>query len=165
MSKLDDLIAKLEKKYTIVVGYPKGKQITYPPDDRKSRKLNTGGQTVLQVATINEYGKRHVWWPELNKGKGGYIDIPARPFIRNAYRKNRKEIVNLLRGFFSHKNFLDEKYLDKIGIKISQMVRQSITDGPWVPNSIRTIRIKKSSRPLIDRGIMRRSVNYEVRIS
>jgi hypothetical protein len=164
MGKLDDLINKLDHKIEIVVGFPKDKQVTYPPDDRKGRH-GKGGETVAEVAFKNEYGAKNVYWQDLNEGRGGYIDIPSRPFIRNAYRKNKDLIQKMVKAYFKPTNFKDPTYFDKIGIKMKQMIQDSIMNGNWKANSARTVKIKKSDRPLVDRRIMYNNVAYEVRRS
>lgn len=176
---IDQIIQRLSKKYEIVVGFPADKQVVYPPDDRKGHH-NKGGQTVAQVATWNEFG---------TKSKKGNQHIPSRPFLREALRKNRPQIKNLIVQSFSLKNLQDETYFDKLGLKLVDMVRDSIRNGDWVPNADRTKlqklkwptrqkwargRLKDfeeiaqeyhKQKPLIDRGIMIKSVNYEVRSS
>ena len=174
---LDELIKKLDTKYEIVVGFPKEKQIVYPPDDRKGHH-NKGGQTVAQVANWNEFG---------TKNKKGNKHIPSRPFLRTALKKNRSEIMRLVQNAFLPKNINNSNNLDKIGMIMVQMVKSSIRNGNWVPNAEQTkisklkYKTKKlllktdekskkivqeemnKNKPLIDRGIMLKSVNYEVR--
>lgn len=161
----------LKKKYEILVGFPKDKQVIYPPDDRKGH-YNKGGQSVAEVARWNEFGTN---------------TIPSRPFLRTALRKNKERIKNLILKAFSPKEISDPRRFDKIGLLIVAMVRDSIVNGNWKSNSERTKlnKLKYSTRklvnskdpnkqkivqselakikPLIDRGIMRQSVNYEVR--
>ena len=176
---IDQIIQRLSKKFEIVVGFPANKQVVYPPDDRKGHH-NPGGQTVAQVATWNEFG---------TKTKKGTTHTPSRPFLREALRKNKPKIADLIKKSFTLKNLQDETYFDKIGLLMVDMVRDSIKNGNWIPNADRTklqklkwpTRKKWESgkvknfeeiaeeyhkiKPLIDRGIMIKSVNYEVKIS
>lgn len=161
---LDEFMNHLKKKIEIKVGFPQDKQITYPAHDRKDRK-GGGGKTVAQVAKIQEFGATNVHWEELNNGHGGNINIPARPFLRDALKNNKKEIIKMLMNWYLPKNIGNPKYLNDVGLIMKKMVQNSIQNGNWKPNSPRTIAIKKSSQPLIDRGIMKNSVNYEVKIS
>ncbi len=163
MVSLDAFIEKLNRKVEIIVGFPKDKQVTYPPDDRKGRK-GKGGQTVAQVARIQEFGKKGVYWNELNKGHGGRIDIPSRPFLRTTLKNNKKKIVELVTAYYTPKNIDNPKYLDAVAEQVRQMVVKSILFGKWKPNSPRTIGIKKSSQPLVDRGFLWRNVAAEVKI-
>lgn len=158
MVSLNQIIEKLSHSYEIVVGFPKDKQVVYPPDDRKHRH-SSGGQTVAQVARIQEFGAKGHFWGELNQT----IDIPARPFLADTLKENKKEIRKLIADSFLPKNIVNDKRYEKIGERIREMVIEKMKAGPWVPNSPRTIALKKSSRPLIDRGIMIRNVKYEVR--
>lgn len=145
---LEEWLKRLEQKVSIVVGYPKGKQVTYPPDDRKGRS-GKGGQTVAQVAAWNEFGTKN---------------IPKRPFLSYALKKNKNRITQLMTGYFLPKNLNNSKYLDSVGIELKNMVIRSILDGPWKANSQATIDMKKSNAPLVDRGIMKNNVNYEVKV-
>lgn len=170
---LNELIEKLSKNIEITVGFPVGKQVIYPPDDRKGHS-NPGGQTVAQVASWNEFGTKRT---------------PSRPFLKEAYKKNRNKISEYVKNYFKINNLRDEKYFDKIGLLMVDMVQDSIRNGNWIPNSERTKlqKLKWPTRqklknnptkyakeiqaelaqikPLIDRGIMLKSVNYEVRKS
>ena len=157
---LDDLIKNLKTRYEIIIGFPKDKQVTYPPDRRKGRELNKGGQSVASVAAIQEYGKKGSYWAEL-KGKKT-IDIPSRPFLRTALRKNRARIIKQVKeALLDPKN--KEILFEAIGIDMVDKVQDSILHGNWQPNSPRTIAIKKSSKPLIDRSIMINAVRSEVK--
>lgn len=174
MTTLDALIAKLQQKIEIHVGFPKEKQVVYPPDMRKGRH-NPGGQTVAKVARANEFGTKN---------------IPSRPFLRTALRKNQAEITKMLADYYLPKNIKNgAQYLDKVGIIIKNMVVDSIVNGNWKPNSLSTKISKLSTsqrqligskrkgsqeklsaalanvKPLIDRGIMKNSVAYVVKIS
>lgn len=176
MNKLDNLIERFSKKIEIVVGFPKDKQVIYPPDDRKGHH-NKGGQTVSEVARWNEEG---------TKTKKGTVHIPARPFLKTTALRNKDRIKKMIADAFKPKNLEDEKYFDKIGMEMVNMVRQTIRIGPWAPNA-RTTKFQKlthkekksfhglnirtqelilsKTRPLIDRGIMIKNVNYEIRRS
>ena len=53
--------------------------------------------------------------------------------------------------------------LKLIGIYQKDLMQQEILDGGFLPNAPGTIRRKGSSKPLIDTGRMRQSVNYVIR--
>lgn len=146
MSKLDDYIAKVKQKYTIIVGFPK--DAIYPPDDRRGHHDKVG-QAVADVAKWNEVGDR-----KRNR--------PARPFMAYAEKHNKKEIKRIVSESFTNKALADPNRFEKIGIILVNMVRDSILHGTWKQNAPSTIRKKKSSRPLIDRGIMIKNVMYRV---
>lgn len=52
--------------------------------------------------------------------------------------------------------------LKEIGIFQKDLIQEKITDGDFAPNAESTIRQKGSSKPLIDSGRMRQSVNYVI---
>ena len=56
-----------------------------------------------------------------------------------------------------------EQILKEIGIFQKDLIQEKITEGSYEPNAASTIRRKGSSKPLIDTGRMRQSVNYEIR--
>ena len=99
---------------------------------------------VAQVARYNEFGTSK---------------IPMRPFFRNAINTNTKK------WFASMQQLLkanDDRVLEKVGEIARGDIVQSITTLNTPPNKQSTINTKKSSNPLIDTGLMRRSVTYKV---
>ena len=102
------------------------------------------GVYVAQVARYNEFGTSK---------------IPMRPFFRNAINTNTKK------WFASMQQLLranDDRVLEKVGEIARGDIVQSITTLNTPPNKQSTIDTKKSSNPLIDTGLMRRSVTYKV---
>ena len=99
-------------------------------------------------------------WNEL-----GTENIPARPFLRQSSDEHQYEIKafsaraakEMIHGGTA------EQCLDKIGVKMKGIVQKTIRDGDFVPNAPSTVRRKGSSKPLIDTGRMRQSVNYVIR--
>lgn len=122
--------------------------------------------TVAQLGAIHEFGV-----PEQN--------IPKRSFIREPIINSQKYINNLIKVKFSQVsgNAMSPKMaLDQIGLGIAEVCRKSFTKNNWEKNSDITInggwitrngkRIKikgkKSNRPLIDSGDLRKAVTYTV---
>jgi hypothetical protein len=78
-----------KKKVTIKIGFPKEKQIIYPPklkeiidsNGHKISKMVGGGQSVAEVASWNEHGTDK---------------IPSRPFFKTAIEDNRAQIKELV---------------------------------------------------------------------
>ncbi len=148
----DKLKKKIEKRlnpnYNLEVGF------------FESAKYSTG-QNVAQVAYWNEYGTP---------------TIPPRPFFRNAIKDKSKEWLELFRDTqFQTKDMF--KTLGIVGTVIKDDIATSITelsdpqnsditvDGGWIrhPNGKSfKVKGKKSSNPLIDTGVMRNSVSYEI---
>ena len=98
------------------------------------------GTDICDIAAWNELGTEH---------------IPSRPFLRKSVDENEGKINQFLqaevRSLASGKTA--EALLNEIG-----NFQKSL-----VPNAESTIRRKGSSKPLIDTGRMRQSVNYVVK--
>lgn len=119
------------------------------------------GEYVAQVAYWNEYGTTL---------------SPPRPFFRNAIKDKSKEWLQLFRDTqFKTKDMY--KSLSIVGTIAKDDIATSITDLSSPPNSEITInggwirhangkafkvKGKGSSNPLIDTGLMRNSVSYEI---
>lgn len=99
-----------------------------------------GGISVAQLAAVHEYGSP--------KRK-----IPERSFLR-AWAAESKAKVDKLMMWLLRKvtgnEMKTEMALGLLGQFGEDGVKAKIDSGPFVPNSPRTIRQKKSSKPLID---------------
>ena len=98
-------------------------------------------------------------WNEL-----GTENIPSRPFIRNSVDNHSDEINSFLmekRNDLVH-GASAKQVLNEIGLFQKNMIQSEIIDGSFEANAESTIKKKGSSRPLIDTGRMRQSVNYVV---
>lgn len=99
-------------------------------------------------------------WNELGTSR-----IPARPFIRQSVDNHEGEINAFLQS--KKKELVSganaEQVLKQIGIFQKDLMQNEITTGSFIPNAPSTIRKKKSSKPLIDTGRMRQSVNYQIK--
>ncbi len=131
-----------DKKTGVAVGFPKGGKsvgITYPD-----------GTPVLSVAFYNEFGTE---------------TIPARPFLKIGGRKASNKLKPALRKIVPLVNEGKDlrKELGKIGLVAVSVVQKEITELDSPPNAQSTIDKKKSSNPLIDSGLMRSSVTFQVR--
>ena len=105
------------------------------------------GTFVAQVARYNEFGT---------------LNIPMRPFFRNAINKNIKKWYATLQNAINQ-NATPSKALSIVGEVARADIIQSITDLRTPPNAQSTIKQKKSTNPLINTGLMRRSVTYKVK--
>lgn len=107
------------------------------------------GTDMCDVAAYNELGTDH---------------IPARPFIRQSVDDNESKIKSFLKG--EVKDFAQgksaEQILKEIGIFQKDLMQDKITSGSFAPNAESTIKKKGSSKPLVDTGRMRQSVNYVI---
>ena len=168
------------KKITIKIGFPKEKQVVYPPKIRDIRQkdgsfkksFSGGGETVAEVATWNNFGTKN---------------IPERPFFTKAINDNKEFIKNLVAEAVK-KRKVDPTSFDKVGLAIVNLIKDSIVNGKWQENAHKTkvgalppslrkawdygkpgaVAHKKAEeaiknkKPLIDRGIMLKSVSYVV---
>lgn len=107
------------------------------------------GTDICDVAAYNELGTDH---------------IPARPFIRQSVDDNEKKINSFLKA--QVKEFANgksaEQVLKEIGIFQKDLMQDKIKSGDFAPNADSTIKKKGSSKPLVDTGRMRQSVNYVI---
>lgn len=108
------------------------------------------GTDICDIAAWNELGTEH---------------IPSRPFLRKSVDENEGKINQFLqaevRSLASGKTA--ETLLNEIGNFQKSLVQEKIAEGSFAPNAESTIRRKGSSKPLIDTGRMRQSVNYVVK--
>lgn len=104
------------------------------------------GEYVASVGFWNEYGT---------------INIPARPFFRNAIAKNKQKWIGAFQNF-AKKAQDCESAMEMLGEIASGDIKDSITSLNTPPNAPSTIKKKKSSNPLIDTGLLRNSISYEV---
>ena len=99
-------------------------------------------------AAINEYGTSK---------------IPQRPFMRTATSrygkswgsKSAKAVQSVMKGMPI------SQVTELIGMQMKSDISSTLTKGPWIPNAPSTIAKKGSSRPLIDTGELRASINYK----
>ena len=115
-------------------------------------KTSDGKESLAYIASLHEFGS-----------PGG--KIPERSFIRTAIDKNEHKINNLSDGLAL--KILDRSVtvrgaLDLIGLKVTGMIQEQITDGDYVPLAPATIKRKGSDKPLIDTGHMRQSVRHVI---
>lgn len=117
-------------------------------------KTSDGKEDLAYVASLQEFGS-----------PGG--KIPERSFIRIAIDSNERKIDNLfdklafriLSGSVSIRGALDI-----MGLAITGMIQEQITDGEYVPLAPATIKQRKnhSDKPLIDTGHMRQSIRHVI---
>lgn len=99
-------------------------------------------------------------WNELGTSRG----IPSRPFIRNTVDLNEDEINDTLDQMVTEimNGATAEQVLRETGAYLKGKMQTEITDGSYAPNDPATIKRKRSDKPLIDTGDMRRNVNYQI---
>lgn len=111
------------------------------------------GLTNADLLAIHEFGS-------VTQG------IPERPVLRTAIANNKqaisnalsKKVAECLRGDLS----ADDAY-NHVGIIAKNAVLDTFDSNNFAPNKLNTIKRKGSSKPLIDTGALRASINFEVR--
>ena len=150
----DDILALVEdlkrRKVHVaigVVGDDAGKEI---PD--------ADGLSMAGLAAVHEFG---AW-----AGPGRSVWIPERAPIRKTLDERGAAIntaaVRMVTRVAEGKETV-ESGLGKVGEFVSSQIRRTIQRGVEPPNAPSTIERKKSSKPLIDEGLLIRSYTYQVR--
>jgi phage gpG-like protein len=133
------------KRLALAVGLPKGKATS---------KIYGDGMTVVSVAAIHEYGAGN---------------NPTRSFLRIPYKIKKDAIRKLLISLFkgvAEKGLDASSQLEKAGVVLQNISKEAFETkgyGTWPDIKPSTKARKGSSAPLIDTGILRGSITYEVR--
>jgi len=107
-----------------------------------------GGKNVAEIAFDNEFGTGR---------------IPARPFMSTSFDENRTKINDLISKEYDKilsGTMTTKKALALTGEWMTGVVKKKITDIKEPKNAPFTIKMKKSSNPLIDTGHMRASITH-----
>lgn len=114
-------------------------------------KSDDGNAMVAEYAAMNEYGTEK---------------IPSRPFMRTAFDNNTEKIFQ---SFYRQRVAMDEgkitqeQALNRVGLKLQAIVKNTIVSEPWTPNKQSTIDAKGEGKPpLIDSSTMLKSITYTV---
>jgi len=139
---------------------------------KSNAKVYENGESVTDVAAKNEFGVNAPQvWQGGRTGKTITVSgIPARPFMQSSFNSSKefmrkgmhKIIDSQLHGMKSFE-FVKEK-MDLLGAKAVSEVQKTITNISEPPNSPQVIEEKRSSNPLIDTGLMRRSADFETEL-
>ena len=108
------------------------------------------GTSVALVAAIQDFGA---------PSRG----IPSRPFFRDMIAANAPQWPNAIATLLKANNFDAKKTLMQTGEAIAGQLRESITTFVGVSLAPRTIARKKSTKQLVDTGVMLQSVDFEVK--
>ncbi len=112
-----------------------------------------GSATVVEVAATHEFGLGNV---------------PARSFLRVPFNKNQKQLETFTQKQYA--NVFDGRSstrvaIGKVGAFATNISKKAFTTngfGTWKPLTEETVLAKGSSKPLIDTGILRRSITWKV---
>lgn len=136
------------KRATVKVGVLEDKGA----EAKRTEDEEPGEMTVLEVATIHEFG-------------APAAGIPARSFIRGTVDEQRGEIADVQRklaiAVLSGKLEIG-RALNQLGAAVSARIQRRIARGIQPPLLPRTIARKGSSKPLVDTGQLRSSISWEV---
>lgn len=108
------------------------------------------GSDLVKYAGANEFGTKI---------------IPERSFLRSAIDEGRQRIVRFVDqqaiNLIVKQNQSLKRTLRLLGLFGVKLVKAKIIKGPFVPNAPATIRKKRSSKPLIDKGRLLGSITFK----
>ena len=128
-----------------------------------TEEAESGGPTIVEYATWNEYG---VPGPPYSENGGGIWFIPPRPFIRG-WLDNEGELLKTVTEKLVKQLFYGKLSALEVAEFLGQFsqvgIKKYIREGRFVPNAERTKKGKRgSTKPLIDTDTMRNSIRYKV---
>lgn len=108
------------------------------------------GPTVAEYATFNEFGTDQ---------------IPERSFMRSTFDANSDRYAKVMLAELGR--IIDgkqeiPKMLGLMGLDVANDIQMGIETGDFTPNAPLTIAMKGSSKPLIDTGRLKNSIDFEV---
>lgn len=104
--------------------------------------------SVAAVATFHEFGTER---------------IPERSFFRSMQEQQRANITKFILDLKDGVVLKTDQALGLLGIFLVDLLKKQVDKTNQPPLSPRTISDKGSSKPLIDTGQMRNSIQYEVK--
>jgi hypothetical protein len=115
---------------------------------KEKTRGNETPQDLLDVAIANEFGTKR---------------IPERSFLRSTIVKKKGKINNFIAHEYSR--LLEgkqdtKKGLARVGAFVTGLVQNQIVAIRTPPNAPLTIKLKRSSNPLIDTGTMKNSIRH-----
>jgi hypothetical protein len=161
---LKDILKEMEKlkSMCVKVGLPEG---SGEHEDDTGQKVS-----IAHYAALNELGV-------INKDGSGWR-IPPRPFIKNTAdgkREKIQEAIDKNLGLVLQGKADAKTALGRLGEAAVKLTKDTIKEGPWTPNSEVTIhgtkpgkdgkkfiKGKGSTKPLIDTGTMKNSIQYVI---
>lgn len=106
------------------------------------------GLSVAAVATFQEFGTDR---------------IPERSFMRSMQEEQRGNILRFIKDLGDGLLLRADQTLGLLGLHLVDLIKKQIDKVSSPPLSERTIEAKGSTKPLIDTGQMRNSINHEVK--
>lgn len=116
--------------------------------------------TIAEIATYQEFGA------VIKTGPAAGTIIPERSFLRATLAEHEQDYVSALAkdlGLVIDGKEQPEAVFRKLGARFVRDAQMRIRKGIEPANAPSTIKRKKSSKPLIDTGRLRQSIDYEVK--
>ena len=136
------------------------------------RELRAARKLVALVGIPSD-AKRHEDNPNIGLAEIAFImekgstvnNIPPRPFMQQTRIMNEKKVAGLSKKYLSAITTGKMSAMDaikKLGASYEGAMKKIFIAGSFAPDAPATARRKKSSRPLIDTGLLRQSIKYKV---
>ena len=136
------------------------------------RELKAARKLVALVGIPSD-AKRHEDNPNIGLAEIAFImekgsvvnNIPARPFMKQTRQRYEKRMMGLSKKLLkaiSNGSTTAMDAIKKLGASYEGAMKRIFIEGSFAPNATATVRRKKSSRPLIDTGLLRQSIKYKV---
>jgi hypothetical protein len=173
----DGLLKRLQElsSQKVAVGIPADE------DQRDDSPIGNADLVYIHTHGVRAKKMREAMQPEIDKGTkysvalqmyiqshgSAVYDVPARKIIEPAIEADQKNLAQLLSvaATAAMDGEDTEKSLMDVGLRAQSKVRNWFTDSAngWPPNSPKTIRRKKSDKPLIDTGALRGAITFIIR--
>ena len=136
------------------------------------RELKAAKKLVALVGIPSD-AKRHEDNPNIGLAEIAFImekgsainNIPARPFMHQTRERNEKRVLGLSKKLLKNLSNGSTTAMDaikKLGASYEGAMKRIFIEGSFAPDAPATVRRKKSSRPLIDTGLLRQSIKFKV---
>lgn len=136
------------------------------------RELRAARKLVALVGIPSD-AKRHEDNPNIGLAEIAFImekgsavnKIPPRPFMQQTRTMNEKKVAGLSKKYLSAISTGKMSAMDaikKLGASYEGAMKRIFLTGSFVGNAESTKKRKKSSKPLIDTGLLRQSIKYKV---
>jgi len=142
------------------VGYPENAQVKSPTKKVKGKKISSNISEVATIAAFNEFGTSQA---KSSRSGGSLVSIPARATLGPSLDENLENLNQLKAKLYIeivNDRITLRKALSIIGEFMTAKTKRKIRDLKSPPNSLVTIKKKKSSNPLIDTAQMINSVTH-----
>lgn len=139
-------------EYGNIIQMPAREQTIY-------RKLNKNGDFLKK----GQFVKKEKSNFETTHAVGAHvINVPPRPFFRNAIEKNQEEWIRKCVFLLKQNDFNVDVVLEKMGNLIKNNIQESIVNFKNPPNAPSTIKKKGFDAPLRETKQMLNSVDYKI---